>query len=351
MANIKILIAAHKPFKVPEGKYFVPIHVGRKIATSLSKDGKINETDYEWLLKNAVGDETGENISDRNRFYSECTALYWAWKNYEQLGNPEYVGLMHYRRHLVFNDEYFVSKPKNKWENALSFINEDFMDEAYIKNIGLNDANIEQACANYDFVVVKDTKLDLIDGRNLREDYANTIPGVKVKDFDLMVDIVKSDYPEYKSVLDEKLAGYAKNPYQMFIMKKEMFFEYCQFLFDVLFKIEKTINFDEYSVNGKRTLGYLAEDLFTFFVWKKEAQGLNILRLGVTQVTFPCEEDELKSLYDKGCPSYFEYLLTKMKSLYLKGEEKQSNKEKYQSIRLQRKIYKKLAKRVKNGKN
>ena len=70
MANIKILIAAHKPFKVPEGKYFVPIHVGRKIATSLSKDGKINETDYEWLLKNALGDETGDNISDKNRFYS-----------------------------------------------------------------------------------------------------------------------------------------------------------------------------------------------------------------------------------------------------------------------------------------
>lgn len=350
MTNIKILIAAHKPFKVPEGKYFVPVHVGRKIATSLSKDGKINEADYQWLLKNAVGDETGENISDRNRFYSECTALYWAWKNYERLGNPEYVGLMHYRRHFIFNDGYFVSKSKNKWENALSFINEDFMDDDYIRNIGLNDENIEHNCKNYDFVVVKDTKLDLIDGRNLREDYANTIPGVKVKDFDLMVDIVKSDYPEYTQVLNEKLDGYAKNPYQMFIMKKEMFFEYCEFLFDVLFKIENKMNFDEYSVNGKRTLGYLAEDLFTFFVWKKEVEGFNILKLGVTQVTFPCEEEELKNLYKQGCPSYFEYLKTKLKSLVLKGKEKQSNKERYQSIRQQRKIYKKLAKRVKNGK-
>ena len=91
-------------------------------------------------------------------------------------------------------------------------------------------------------------------------------------------------------------------------------------------------------------------DLIKFFVWKKETQGLDILKLGVTQVTFPCEDSELKSIYDKGCPSYFEYLKTKMKSLCLKGEEKQSNKEKYQSIRLQRKIYKKLAERVKNGK-
>ena len=63
------------------------------------------------------------------------------------------------------------------------------------------------------------------------------------------------------------------------------------------------------------------------------------------------DEEELKNLYKKGCPSYFEYLKTKMKSFVLKGEEKQSNKEKYQSIRQQRKIYKKLTERVKqNGK-
>ena len=47
----------------------------------------------------------------------------------------------------------------------------------------------------------------------------------------------------------------------MFIMRKELFFEYCEFLFGVLFKIEDKMNFEQYSVNGKRTLGYLAEDL------------------------------------------------------------------------------------------
>ena len=189
MTNIKILIAAHKPFKVPEGKYFLPVHVGRKIATSLSKDGKINKTEYQWLLKNAVGDETGDNISDKNRFYSECTALYWAWNNYNELGNPDYIGLMHYRRHFVFNEEYFQNKKKNKWENALGFITEMFVDEDYISNIGLTSANISSVCEDYDLIVSKDARLDLINRCSIRDDYEKTIPGVKIKDFDLMLDI------------------------------------------------------------------------------------------------------------------------------------------------------------------
>lgn len=345
--SIKILIASHKPFKVPEGKYFQPIHVGREIAQTLSKDGKISDKDSKWLVDNMMGDNEGENISVKNRYYSECTALYWAWKNYDKLGNPDYIGLMHYRRHFIFNDEYYETKSKNKWESALGFVSEMFIDDDYIQKIGLNDENIEHACKNYDLIVSKDTKLDLIYGRNLREDYANTIPGVKVKDFDRMVDIVYSDYPEYKAVLDEKINGYTKSLYQMFIMKREMFFEYCEFLFGVLFKIEADMNFDEYSTNGKRTLGYLAEDLLSMFVWQKEAENMNILKLGATMVEFPYEDSEILALLKKGCPSYFAYLKLKLKSLFLKDEQKQSNKERYQSIRLQRRLYKKLKKALK----
>ncbi len=342
MSDIKILIASHKPFKVPVGEYFQPIHVGREIAQTLSKDGKISNKDYQWLLDNMVGDDLGENISSKNRYYSECSALYWAWKNYDKLGNPEYIGLMHYRRHFIFNDEYYESKEKNKWENALGFVSEMFVDDEYLKKIGLNDENIKGACEKYDLIVSKDSKLDLIHDRNMREDYIATIPGVKVKDFDRMVEIVCKEYPEYKAVVNEKINGYSKSMYQMFIMKKELFFEYCEFLFDVLFKIESEINFDEYSTNGKRTLGYLAENLMTMFVWKKEAEQMNILKLGVTMVEFPYEDSEIQVILKKGCPSYFEYLKLKIKSKFLKSEQRQSCKECYQAIRLQRKLYKKL---------
>ena len=351
MSNIKILIASHKPFKMIDGNYFQPIHVGREIAQSLSKDGKISDKDYQWLLDNMIGDNEGENISTKNRYYSECSALYWAWKNYDKLGNPDYIGLMHYRRHFIFNDEYYETKPKNKWEDALGFVSEMFIDEDYLNRIGLNDENIKSGCEKYDLIVSKDTKLDLIYGRNIREDYANTIAGAKVKDFDEMVKIVREDYPEYKAVVDEKIDGYTKSLYQMFIMKRELFFEYCEFLFGVLFKIEDKMNFDEYSTNGKRTLGYLAEDLLSMFVWKKESEQLNILKLGATLVEFPYEDSVILGMLKKGCPSYFKYLLLKSKSLFLKGVAKQINKENYQSLRQQRKLYKRLKLALKGVQN
>lgn len=342
MLDIKLLVATHKPFKIPKGKFYLPIHVGRSVADAVSKDGVINSEDYDWLVKNTIGDNLGDNISAKNRFYCECSALYWAWKNYDEIGNPDYIGLMHYRRNFIFNDNYYVSKEKSKWQTALAYVVEPFIDDDYQEKIGLNDENILAACQNYDLVVSKDAALDLLNNRNLREDFANTIKGSKVKDFDLMVDIIQKDYPKYSDVLDANINGYKKSLYQMFIMKKELFFEYCEFLFGVLFKLEEQIDFEDYSINGKRTLGYLAENLLSIFVWKKETENLKILKLGVTQVEFPYEPDEIEKLYKAGCPSYLEYLFSKLKIWFSSGKDKENFKEKSKALRNRRAAYKYL---------
>lgn len=231
MPNVKILLVSHKPFKVPKGEYFVPIHAGRSIAMEKSKDGKIDKDDLDWMLKNTTGDDTGDNISDKNRYYSECSALYWAWKNYDALGNPDYIGLMHYRRHFIFNDEYYVNNIKDDWHDALCYKNEDFIDDKYIKNIGLTDENILKACSDYDLVVTKDTKFDLIGGYNIRENYKNIIPGVKVEDFDNMINKIVNKFPDYKSIFNKYLNGYNAANYQMFIMKKNYFLNIANFCF------------------------------------------------------------------------------------------------------------------------
>lgn len=348
MPNVKILLVSHKPFKIPKGEYFVPIHAGRSIAMEKSKDGKIDKADLDWMLKNTIGDDTGDNISDKNRYYSECSALYWAWKNYDKLGNPDYIGLMHYRRHFIFNDEYYVNNIKDDWHRALCYKNENFIDDNYIKNIGLTDENILKACTNYDLVVTKDTKFDLIGGYNLRENYEKTIPGSKVKDFDLLFDTMKKLYPEYVAAVDNNINGYKTSLYQMFIMPKDLFFEYCEFLFSILFEIEKQLDFNEYTTNGKRVLGYLAERVLSAFVWKKQADGLNIMKLGVTEVEYPYEDETIEKIINSGCPSVFDYLRLKLKSYFLKGEAKQANKEGYQGLRRRIKSYKKLKKLYKN---
>lgn len=342
MPSVKILVVSHKPFKNLPIPCFVPIHAGRAVAMEKSKDGKINNSDLNWMLENTIGDDTGDNISQKNRYYCECSALYWAWKNYEKLGNPDYIGLMHYRRHFIFNDDYFENNLKDDWHRALSYISENFIDDRYLSNIGLSEENIISACKNYDFVVSKDTNFELIGGYNIRQNYEKTIPGVCVKDFDLMCEIIKKDYPQYIDVIDKNIDGYKTSLYQMFIMPKSLFFEYCEFLFDILFKIEGQVNFENYTTNGKRTLGYLAERVLSVFVWKKQEENYKILKLGVSEVEYPYELDDLAKIIKKGAPSYFSYLLLKIKSFFLKGKSKQSNKETRQSIRRQIKSYKKL---------
>lgn len=48
-------------------------------------------------------DNTGENISDKNKQYCELSATYWIWKNTDH----EWTGIEHYRRHLLIKPEMF----------------------------------------------------------------------------------------------------------------------------------------------------------------------------------------------------------------------------------------------------
>ncbi|MEI0700195.1 DUF4422 domain-containing protein, partial [Brachyspira intermedia] len=114
--KVKILISYHKPSVLLQDDVLTPIHVGRALATESSKDGNMSEEDYQWMLDNMIGDDTGDNISHLNREFCELTAMYWAWKNYDKLGNPEYIGFMHYRRLFDFigNSKYLnINKDLN----------------------------------------------------------------------------------------------------------------------------------------------------------------------------------------------------------------------------------------------
>ncbi|MBR6268426.1 MAG: DUF4422 domain-containing protein [Selenomonadaceae bacterium] len=46
-------------------------------------------------------DNTGKNISARNKQYCEMTATYWVWKN----THHTWKGIEHYRRHLLVKPE------------------------------------------------------------------------------------------------------------------------------------------------------------------------------------------------------------------------------------------------------
>ncbi len=62
--DIKILVATHKKYWMPEDDVYLPIHVGRAGKADLGY----------------VGDNTGDNISSKNTNYCELTGLYWPGK-------------------------------------------------------------------------------------------------------------------------------------------------------------------------------------------------------------------------------------------------------------------------------
>ena len=82
MSVIKIIVATHKKFIMPQDKeLYLPIHVGCEGKKDLGFQG----------------DNTGDNISSLNPYYCELTGLYWAWKNLD----CDYLGLVHYRRYFT----------------------------------------------------------------------------------------------------------------------------------------------------------------------------------------------------------------------------------------------------------
>jgi len=93
MNDLKIIVGCHKPYYYPDiiknhPGIFIPILCGAA------------ESNVEPFWPGMIRDDYFDNISWLNPYYSEYTCLYWAWKNYDMIGNPEYFGFAQYHRFL-----------------------------------------------------------------------------------------------------------------------------------------------------------------------------------------------------------------------------------------------------------
>ena len=243
--SVKILVGYHKPAYLLKSDVLVPIHLGRALATEASKDGVMSKEDYQWMLDNMIGDDTGDNISKENRTFAELTGIYWAWKNYDKLGNPDYIGLMHYRRTLKFSNK--------KYTNINDF---------------LSEKNIYKACSKYDIIVPEKLGAYSIKKRafisTIKEQYSIEH---YAKDIDALEKIIKKHYPELSDSVDKIFYHSAKIHWKgIFVMRKDLFMEYCSFLFDIMNKLEKKSDWKEYPITEQRVVGYLSEFVLNIFM-------------------------------------------------------------------------------------
>lgn len=256
-----ILTTYHKQFPLLKGDFILPVHVGRA-ASALTKDGVINSGEKQWLLDNLVGDDTGDNISDRNREYSECTGLYWFWKNYDYR-KLDFVGVFQYRRQLILNDLFdrSHSRKRNDIYKCLCMNKKADVCAA----AGITKERIAELLDHYDCIVPYRTSLDKINIKSVYEDYLKKIPGVHISDVFTLERVFMEKYPDFSASFRNYMNSPNKLMYQIFITKPDVFNTYCEWLFDLLFAADPLIDTALYTTNGKRTMGYLAEILFGFF--------------------------------------------------------------------------------------
>lgn len=167
-------------------------------------------------------DDTGENISNRNSQFCELTAIYWIWKN----ANQDIVGLEHYRRHFLLQDDWYQK---------------------------MRDNHID---------VILPTPLYVAPSlaRNYKDRH-------EASDWEFMMDYLKRIYPkDYRqavSFFDTNLYS----PCNMFIMNKDVLDELCTWLFPILLACAEHGGERDDSYQN-RYPGFLAERLMTFYFEK-----------------------------------------------------------------------------------
>ena len=88
-----------------------------------------------------------------------------------------------------------------------------------------------------------------------------------------MYDILCTRHPDYKVDADAVLNGRTAAFCNMFIMRKEIFFEYNEWLFPLLDEFADATDFSKMDVQTTRTVGHLSERLLNIFIAHKQRTG------------------------------------------------------------------------------
>lgn len=129
------------------------------------------------------------------------------------------------------------------------------------------------------------------------------VPFQHRRDLDITLQILKEKYPEFAQTADSYMRSETAHECNMFIMKKEIYKNYCAWLFDILFEAEKRIDSTWYSVEEYRVMGYLAERLCgIYYEWLKTQPGIRAGELPKTLFKETAPKAVLEPVYPAGVP-------------------------------------------------
>lgn len=234
--TIRIYTMTHKKFEVPADEMYVPLQVGRAVHEDLGY----------------MGDDTGDNISAKNCYYSELTGLYWVWKNVK---DADYVGVCHYRRYLINEKGKVFTK-----------------------------GELEQLLQKVDVITTKRVKLRY----PYYEGYCATH---HIENLDATGDVIREMYPEYYPYFDRLVHGEETYFGNIMICQKNIYDAYAEWLFSIFAEVEKRVDIDSYDDYHKRVFGFISEILL--LVWMR-ANKLSVYECRVGMIGEKAETREMK---------------------------------------------------------
>ncbi len=250
--DLTIFSVFHKEYPQPGGDFIKPIQVGKALS----------EIDLGFIK-----DDAGDNISIKNPTYCELTALYWVWKNSDQI-TSEFIGLSHYRR-------YFCLPQMVKKKKLFFKVDRPDRRDVYIKpltNAELNKVGTAELQKEFQshlkgqkIIVAKESPMgsNKLYDFNIKDNYIfNHIR----EDWFLLEAAINKVHPDYidfaKNYFETAKKMYCFN---MFIGSKKFLTDYCEWLFPILTELENTVKLSEYPYQ-RRLFGFMAERLLNLYI-------------------------------------------------------------------------------------
>jgi len=217
-----------------------------------------------------IRDNTGENISNKNKYYGEYTFHYWFWKNMiDDMPEQRWIGFCAYRRywannnHLTTNELSKIVNNKNFKQHVLKDISNDWLDyeTILVEKIPfgkiklskiIKNGGIKSIIRNFNYFIKNQTTIrfhfDIFHGN-----------GKIDKAIDLLE---KKERDDFRTFITEQ----SFNRENMFICRsKKLIKEYYKSIFPCLLRCENIFGFNLSSWHEIRIYAFLAERYLSYW--------------------------------------------------------------------------------------
>ena len=182
-----------------------------------------------------LGDDTGDNISEKEDHYGSLSALYWVWRNVES----DYYGFCNQGEYLIYSlsddDSHMIEK--QEWKH----FSEPFLNKNFFKKYALDKVDKTfNAIKEHDILV--STPISIHENDFVYKYYQSLMYTNNTTDVDLFREVLEKKNKKLSHLLEKYIDSTQFYFYFSFVLKKTYFKEYCNTLFEVLEELENKID-------------------------------------------------------------------------------------------------------------